>query len=32
VSLVANYRAQFDQIIRTSSYKQLVQRLKSSSS
>ena len=32
VSLVANYRAQFDQIIRTSSYQQLVEKLKSSSS
>jgi phospholipid transport system substrate-binding protein len=32
VSLVSNYRAQFDQIIRTSSYEQLVERLKSSSS
>jgi phospholipid transport system substrate-binding protein len=32
VSLVSNYRAQFDQIIRTSSYEQLVERLKSPSS
>jgi phospholipid transport system substrate-binding protein len=30
VSLVSNYRAQFDQIIRTSSYEQLVERLKPS--
>jgi len=28
VSLVANYRAQFDQIIRTSSYEKLVEKLK----
>jgi phospholipid transport system substrate-binding protein len=28
VSLVSNYRAQFDQIIRTSSYQDLVRRLK----
>jgi len=27
VSLVNNYRAQFNQIIRTSSYQQLLQRL-----
>jgi phospholipid transport system substrate-binding protein len=32
VSLVSNYRAQFDQIIRTSSYEQLVERLKPSDS
>ena len=31
VSLVANYRAQFDQIIRTSSYEKLVEKLKSPS-
>ncbi len=31
VSLVANYRAQFDQIIRTSSYARLVAKLKSPS-
>jgi phospholipid transport system substrate-binding protein len=31
VSLVANYRAQFDQIIRTSSFEKLVDKLKSSS-
>lgn len=31
VSLVANYRAQFDQIIRTSSYQKLVDKLKSHS-
>ena len=28
VSLVGNYRAQFDQIVRTSSYEDLVRRLK----
>jgi phospholipid transport system substrate-binding protein len=28
VSLIANYRAQFDKIIRTSSYNELVKRLK----
>jgi phospholipid transport system substrate-binding protein len=32
VSLVANYRSQFDQIIRTASYQQLVAKLKSPSS
>ena len=32
VSLVANYRSQFDQIIRTASYERLVAKLKSSSS
>jgi phospholipid transport system substrate-binding protein len=32
VSLVANYRSQFDQIIRTSSYERLVAKLKSPSS
>ena len=32
VSLVANYRSQFDQIIRTGSYERLVAKLKSSSS
>ena len=31
VSLVANYRAQFDQIIRTGSYEKLVEKLKSPS-
>ncbi len=31
VSLVANYRAQFNQIIRTTSYKELVQRLEKKS-
>ncbi|OGK87653.1 MAG: hypothetical protein A2W08_18740 [Candidatus Rokubacteria bacterium RBG_16_73_20] len=29
VSLIANYRAQFDRIVRTSSYEELVRRLKS---
>ncbi len=29
VSLIANYRAQFDKIIRTSSYEELIRRLKS---
>jgi len=29
VSLIANYRAQFDKIVRTSSYEELVRRLKS---
>ena len=28
ISLVGNYRAQFDQIIRTASYSELVKRLK----
>jgi len=28
VSLVANYRAQFDRIVRSSSYEELVRRLK----
>jgi phospholipid transport system substrate-binding protein len=32
VSLVANYRSQFDQIIRNASYEQLVAKLKSTSS
>ena len=32
VSLVANYRSQFDQIIRTASYERLVEKLKSPSS
>ena len=32
VSLVANYRAQFDQIIRTGSYGQLVEKLKAPNS
>jgi len=32
VSLVANYRPQFDQIIRTASYERLVEKLKSPSS
>jgi phospholipid transport system substrate-binding protein len=32
VSLVANYRSQFDQIIRTASYERLVAKLKSQSS
>jgi phospholipid transport system substrate-binding protein len=32
VSLVANYRSQFDQIIRTASYARLVEKLKSPSS
>ena len=32
VSLVANYRSQFDQIIRTASYERLVAKLKSPSS
>ncbi|MBI4593380.1 MAG: ABC transporter substrate-binding protein, partial [Candidatus Rokubacteria bacterium] len=29
VSLIANYRTQFDRIIRTSSYRDLVERLRS---
>ena len=29
VSLVASYRSQFDRVIRTSSYEELVRRLKS---
>src|SRR5438094_10589153 len=29
VSLIANYRSQFDRIVRTSSYEELVRRLKS---
>jgi len=28
VSLIANYRAQFDKIVRTTSYEELVRRLK----